>query len=418
MATKTATHELIKSSTIISVGIALARVLGFGFSLVLARLLSPDDFGFVQYSLTVAGIVALLTMPFGQHVLARYVGGAKDKSAELDEFLSTAWMILIGLVGVTLVIAIPMLLLAGRLSVGVIVVFLGFTLHYSYYGLARGFMASWRLMAAYLGSNLVQMIAIVVVYVFMGEHSPMPALIIYGASYLLPIVILQLSNPFPIRFRLFMPDRAYVSRIIKFATPIWVSHAAYIFYAGIDILLIEQFLGTGAVGIYALTKTLTMFLSFIPAGVTTVLMPKVAAGKHDTHGDVMRNSILLSLGANAILLLLLLIVYRPFITLVFGEAYVVPLAVLLMLALSEISYGVHGIVTAVLVGTDQPYWETVSRVVVVIVSVLFGIIFIPALGLTGAALTVFAGAIAANLTYVIASFWLKRDITHAIVEVR
>jgi len=182
--------------------------------------------------------------------------------------------------------------------------------------------------------------------------------------------------------------------------------------------LIEQFLGTGAVGIYALTKTLTMFLSFIPAGVTTVLMPKVAAGKHDTHGDVMRNSILLSLGANAILLLLLLIVYRPFITLVFGEAYVVPLAVLLMLALSEISYGVHGIVTAVLVGTDQPYWETVSRVVVVIVSVLFGIIFIPALGLTGAALTVFAGAIAANLTYVIASFWLKRDITHAIVEVR
>ena len=412
------TRELFKSSTIISVGVALARLLGFGFSLVLARLLSPDDYGFIQYTLTLAGLVTMLTLPFGQHVLARYIGNVKDKPAELDEFLGTAWIILIGLVAVTLLIAIPALWFAGRLSLGLIVVFLGFTLHYSYFGLARGFMASWRLMAAYLGSNVVQMVVIVIVYVFMGERSPMPALIIYGASYLLPIALLQFSQPFPVRFRLFVPDRAYVRRILKFSAPIWISHAAYTFYAGVDILLIERFLGTGAVGMYALTKTLTMLLSFVPTGLTTVLLPRVAAGPDESHHVLLRNTILITLATNALVLIFLLVVYRPFITFVFGEAYVVPLAVLVMLSLSEIGFGIHGIITAVVVGAGQPQLETISRVVVVVISVIFGVVFIPRLGLVGGALTTLAGAVAAILTYVFASYWLKRDITHAVIEVR
>lgn len=412
------TRELIKSTTIISVGVALARLLGFGFSLVLARLLSPEDYGFTQYSLTLAGIVALLTTPFGQHVLARFIGGVKDKPADLDAFLSTAWIMLLGLVAVTLLVAVPLLLAANRLSIGVIIVFLGFTLHYAYYGLARGFLASWRLMAAYLGSNLVQMIAIIVVYVVMGERSPMPALIIYGASYLLPILILQIAHPLPLRFRLFVPKRAAMRGILKFSAPVWLSHAAYIFYAGIDILLIEHFLGTGAVGTYALTKTLTMLLSFVPTGVSTVLMPRIAASSGGSHGVVMRQTILLSLGANALVLIVLLIAYRPFIMLVFGESYLVPFTALLLLALTEIGYGIHGIVTAVLVGSDQPHWETISRAVVVVVSLIVGVIAVPTLGLTGAALTLFAGAVAANLTYLLASFWLKKDTPHAVIEVR
>ncbi len=412
------TRELFKSSTIISVGVALARLLGFGFSLVLARLLSPDDYGFIQYTLTLAGLVTMLTLPFGQHVLARYIGNVKDKPAELDEFLATAWIILIGLVAVTLLIAIPALWIAGRLSLGLIIVFLGFTLHYTYFGLARGFMASWRLMAAYLGSNVVQIVAIIILYVFMGERSPMPALIIYGASYLLPIALLQLSQPFPVRFRWFVPDRAYVRRILKFSAPIWISHVAYTFYAGLDILLIERFLGTGAVGMYALTKTLTMLLSFVPTGLTTVLLPRVAAGGGESHRTLLRNSIGLSLATNVLLLIVMLIAYQPFIRFVFGEDYVVPLAVLVMLAFSEIAFGIQGLITAVVVGSGQPYLETMARVVVVIVSVLFGIVFIPTLGLSGAALTSLAGAISGIVTYGIASFWLKRDITHAVIEVR
>jgi O-antigen/teichoic acid export membrane protein len=103
---------------------------------------------------------------------------------------------------------------------------------------------------------------------------------------------------------------------------------------------------------------------------------------------------------------------------VFGEAYVAPLAVLVMLAFSEIAFGIQGIMSAVVVGAGQPQLETIMRVVVVGVSVVFGFVFIPTLGLTGAALTSLVGAISGIVTYGLASYWLKKDITHAVVEVR
>ena len=409
-------REFIRSSGMISIGVALARLLGFGFSMVLARVLIPEDYGFIQYSLTLANFVALLTIPFGQHVLARFIGGVKDQPEDLQAFLSTAWIMLLGLVGVTLLVAVPVLALIGRLNLGVIVVFLGFTLHFGYYGLARGFLAPGRLTIAYLGSNVVQLIAIVLVYVVLRETSPMPALIIYGASYLLPIALLQWRHPFPMRFRLALPDRASVRRVLKYAAPIWASHVAYILYAGVDVLLIQHFLGDAAVGVYALTKTLTMLLSFVPTGISTVLLPRIAAEQRGGHLPLVRNTILASLGVNALVLVVMVIGYQPFIRLVFDEVYVVPLIVLLLLALSEIAFGVHGIVTAVLLGSDQPQWETVSRVVVVIVSVLAGVILIPRWGLTGAALMMALGGVAANLTYL--SLWLLKDTRHAVVHVR
>lgn len=418
MSSKSETRELFKSSTVVSVGIALARLLGFGFSLVLARVLSPDDYGFVQYSLTLAGIVSLLTMPFGQHVLARFIGTVKEKPVELSEFLSTAWIIQIGLVVVTLLVAVPVLAISGRLNIGVIVVFLGFTLHYSYYGLSRGFMASWRLMAAYLGSNVVQMIIIVIVYVVLGERNPMPGLIIYGASYLLPITLLQLTQPLPVKFRLFIPKRAQVESILKFTAPVWLSHAAYTFYVGIDILLIEQFLGTGAVGMYALTKTLTMLLSFVPAGLTTVLLPKVASTKSGSHMTLLRNTIGITLATNALVLVFLLIAYRPFINFVFGSDYVVPLSVLIMLSFSEIAFGIGGIITAVVVGAGMPHLETISRGIVVVVTLIIGVIVVPRMGLDGAALTSLVGAIAGVVAYALAWLWMKKDVPNAVVEAR
>jgi len=100
--------------------------------------------------------------------------------------------VLLGMIAISILIAVPILVLTDRFQIGVLVIFLGSTLFYSYYGLARGFMASKRLLAAYLGSNLVQIIAIIVVYQFGSTDSPTPALLIYGLSYLLPVIVLIL----------------------------------------------------------------------------------------------------------------------------------------------------------------------------------------------------------------------------------
>ncbi|MBK8020906.1 MAG: oligosaccharide flippase family protein [Chloroflexi bacterium] len=392
----------LTDSTIVTIGIALARVLGFGFSFVLARRLSTESFGFIQYTITLAGVVAIGTQPFVQHVLARFVAKNKEDAERLAQTLHAVWFVLLGIVGVTMVIALPILIVSGQLNIGVLIIFLGVTLFNSYYGLARGFMASRRLLAAYLGSNLVQIIAILLVYQDETTTSPTPALLIYGLSYLAPLIILQVWKPLPIRFRLAFPDRAIATELIRFSLPIWVSHTAYIFYAGMDILLLERYTDTSSVGLYALTKTLSMIFSFVPVGLITILLPKIASIPTEQHAALLKKTMLAALAANGATLIVFLVGYRWFITTFIGANYLVSMDVALMLVLAEILFGFHGIITAVLVGSNNPQLETVSRITIVLTAGVLGMLLIPRYGLSGAGLMMLCCGVVAVLTYGVA----------------
>ncbi|MBI5667929.1 MAG: oligosaccharide flippase family protein [Chloroflexi bacterium] len=401
--------SLIKTSTVLTVGITVARLLGFGFSLILARLLTPDDYGLIQYTITLAGIVAIGTQPFAQHVLARFTSQHLQDQEQLSRFLNTAWWVLAGVFGVTLFIAVPALALSNRLSLGVMAVFIGITAFYTYYGLARGFIASYRLLAAYLGSNFVQLVLIFIVYALLRNRSTQPALLIYGLSYFLPLAVLQAVAPLPFHFRLALPDPAIFRRLLRFSAPIWISHAAYIIYAAIDVLLLEHYLQTAAVGIYVLTKTLTTLFGFAPMAIATILLPRITASPRQQRLQLLKNAMALALAANAVLLLGFLLTYRWFITQFFGPDYVLPLVAVTMLAVAEITFGLHGIITAAVVGVDQAHLETISRIVIVITAVIVGAAAVPALGITGAALTALTSAAVAMLTYAVAGLrWYRQ----------
>lgn len=394
--------RLLTSTTVLTIGIALARLFGFGFSLILARRLTPENYGFIQYSITLGGVLAIGTMPFMQHVMARFIGKYKAESEEtLAAYMNTIWWMLMGIVTLTILLSVPVLALSGRLHLGVMVVFLGMTLFYSYYGLARGHMASYRLMAAYLGSNVVQIIAIFVVYYLLDSQTVMPALLIYGLSYLVPIVLLQIFAPLPLHWKLVLPPRAKLVELVRFSVPLWLSHISYTLYAGIDVLLLERFSGNAAVGAYALSKTLSMLLTFVPFGLNTVLMPKVAATPPDQHGKLLRQVVVLSLLANLPFLGLYLLGYQFFVHYIFGQVYVVSFEVILMLGLGETLHGLHGTITAVVVGSNRPHLETVSRISTVIVVIVVGSLAIPAYGITGAAFTVLISGIIALLAYAV-----------------
>jgi O-antigen/teichoic acid export membrane protein len=392
--------RFLTSTTVLTVGIALARLFGFGFSLILARRLTPEDYGFVQYSITLAGIVSVGTMPFMQHVLARFIGRYKaEGEAVLAEYMNAIWWIVTGITALSIVLAVPILALSGRLHLGVMIIFLGVTLFYSYYGLARGYMASYRLMIVYLGSNVVQIIAIFIVYYLLENQSVGPSLMIYGVSYLLPIVLLQIFSPLPLHWKLKLPPFSKVMELLRFSAPVWTSHIAYTLYAGIDVLLLERYAGNAAVGAYALSKTLSMLLSFVPIGINTVLLPKAAGIPREQHGRLLRQMMLIFAVANLPFLVLYLLGYQLFVQFIFGRAYVVGYDVILMLALAEILYGLHGMITAIVVGGNRPHLETISRLLTVVVVVITGSIVIPAHGISGAAFTVLISGIIAVGTY-------------------
>jgi O-antigen/teichoic acid export membrane protein len=371
---------------LISVGMAAGRAFGFVFSILPARVFVPADYGKVQYAIALAGVVAIATQPFVQHVLARFVGKYLEDETELRRKLTNAWLVLLGLFAGTLIIATPTLLLLGRFNIGIIFIYTGMTLFSAYWGLATGFYAPGRLVIVYLGSNAIQIVATIVLIQMVGIESPILAMAIYGVSYFLPIGLLQIIKPFPVTFQPDLISRADISELVRFSAPLWVSQAAWALGSSIDLILLEAFTNDTTVGVYALARALTMVFEFIPTGISAILMPKIAAMSRSEHGRVLRNTVELSLAANLAILVGYLLAGRWLIEKVVGPEYLVETGIFLVLAINEIVGGVGNLIVAVFVGSDRTNFVMGGRIISLLTVFFICLLLVPNLGGLGAAI--------------------------------
>ncbi len=391
--------SLIKGSTLLSIGTAIARVLGLAFSLVLAAAFPADQYGEVRYAIAVASIVSIGTMPFGQHVIARFVSKYRNDEAKLDSVLSSAFLVLPVLFLLTVIIAVPTLLGLGKFNIGILAIFLGETLFYTYWGLSSGFLEPRRLTVAYLASNLVQIILVYILIVQLGIRSPTLALVIYGLSYLPPLTLLAIFWPLPGRVHMRLMDSQVIWELLHFSLPIWVSHTCYTLSLSLDLLLLERLGNENQLGAYSLAKTLATMFIIVPAGISTLLMPKVASTPQSEHRRSLIRMLILTLLIDGIGLLIYLPLAGPVTQRVFGHDYLVPLAVSLILALYMVAYGIHGLVTAVFVGSGRPQVESISRIIELAATLLGCWFFISMWGALGAAIAMLTGKALALATY-------------------
>ena len=183
--------NFVKGSAIFSLGQALAGLLGFSFSVVVAKAFSPGEYGAIQYAIAIASVVSIGTQPFGQHVIARFLGKYKDNTEQLQQIFSNSWVILVALAGITLLLAGSILIIVGmRNVVGILIIFLGITVFYIYWGLARGFLVPGKLTIAYLGGNLLQLFLVSFVIYILNIRSTLIVLVIYGFGFMFPPILL------------------------------------------------------------------------------------------------------------------------------------------------------------------------------------------------------------------------------------
>jgi O-antigen/teichoic acid export membrane protein len=383
----------LKSSAIVTLGFTFARILGLGFSLLLARLLTSDTFGFIQYSLSIGMIMAGLTQPFAQHVLARFISVNNDDRRRLNEILSSYWVVMAVLFALTLLVVLPLMILTDTLNVGAIIVFIGLTIFYTYYGIARGLVASGKLVAVFLGSNLLQLIIIFILYGLMGRQDPLPAIAIYGLSYLIPIALLITFAPFDLAAEFRFIKLSRIKEMVRFALPVWVSQFAFVIAQNIDLLLLQRFLDNRAVGMYAFTRTLCLAFDFVPMAIYTVLMPRIAAADKSSRRRLLAFALGITIVINTIGLILFGLLYEWIITTFFGSDYLLPLRVALIMAIAQSLWGLHGIISNAMIGINSAAIEALNRILLVIVFPILGFILIPAFGIEGAALMNLSGSI-------------------------
>jgi O-antigen/teichoic acid export membrane protein len=401
--------KLFKGSAMLSFGMAAAGAFGFAFSAVVARGFSPSDYGSIQYAISIASVVSISTQPFGQHLIARFVGKYRENEEGLRQIMSNILLILVVLTGVTLLVAAPALRILGSPNImGTLIVFLGITVFYIYWGLARGFLMPGMLTIAYLGGNFLQLLMAYFVIHILAIHSPLLVLAIYGICFFLPPLLLQIYKPFPFQLDLRQINGTRLREVLGFAGPIWISHGSYMLYTTLDVILLARYWGTAAVGVYGIAKTLASVALYLPTGISTFLMPKIAGSPVDTHSRLLTRSLAITLASCVAALGFYILLGRWIVLLVFGERYVYQPGVAIVLSLGMVMQATHSVVTSALVGAGRPGWESVSRIAAVCCGFAAGLLFVPVHGALGAATVILSGSIAALLTYGILVVLKKR----------
>lgn len=393
--------SVLRGAALLSMGMAIGRVLGFLFSVILAAAFVPSEYGAIKYTITLGSLVAIVTQPFGQHVLARFIGMYRKAPEQLHSFFSNAWMILIALIVISAAVATFTLVLLNRFDFGIMAVFVGTSFFYTYWGISSGSQAYGRLTIAYLGSNLLQLVLVIVLFSFLKINSPLLAVVIFGLSYFPPLLLLQSFSPIGIRFRASLLQKKKIIEILRFSSPIWISHASYVVCGALPVLVLEHYFGMADVGIYSLATTLAMVFMFVPSSIATLLMPKTSELPAHMYGQLLKRMLGLSSLFNGILLLLFVVSIKWGVEFVFSSAYLRGVSVFIIGAIDAILKGAHNIITAVIVGSGKPSYETISRLSILIITLLGAWLVIPVYGPLGAALTSCLGFLVGLAVYAI-----------------
>jgi O-antigen/teichoic acid export membrane protein len=399
--------DFLKGSAVISMGTAIANALGLAFSIAIADAFPSSDFGKVQYFIALSAFVAIATQPFGQHTIARFVGKYKKDPEKLQIIISNSMIILMVIFILSAIIAVPILMMLGQSNLGIYFIFFGTTIFYTYWGLTTGFLQAQKLTLAYIGSNLVQIIVVVLVVYVLNINSILLVLSIYGLSYVLPLLLLQFYAPLPVKLMPGRYDPKVIKEILHFSLPIWISHASYVGFFNIDILLVEKFVSSQELGAFALTRTLTTIFGFVPIGISSLLMPKIASEDDEGNLDFLKKMLVISLIGNLIVFAIYVLSIEWVTVVVFGEEYTIALIVSVLMGLNVIIQGVYKLIVSYLVGTNRPVTETIGRIMAVISLLIVGLILMPTMGALGAAIAKLLAIIVAIVASLFASRYLK-----------
>jgi O-antigen/teichoic acid export membrane protein len=300
---------------------------------------------------------------------------------------------------VSLAFSTVLLLSADKFNFGFLAIFLGISVFYAYYGLARGFLASGRLAVVDIGNNILQVVLILVLLQFLDIQSTLLAMLIRGFAPIVPVILLQRFWPLPNAFDSKLVNLETVKTVLKFSLPVWVSHASYMLYATIAILFLEHYTDTTMVGIFSLATTLGIALSFFPSGLATLLMPKIAAKPDKQYRSLLGGALGLVLFSDFVLVALYYFLGPWLVGTVFGSSYLIFPEVFVLMAVVETFAGAHTILTTVYIGRGRTNEEMKSRLIAVLVTFISCWLLIPAYGVVGAVWAKMIGVICGLAVY-------------------
>ena len=351
-----------------------ARILSFGFYLVAARMFTPHGFGVVQYTITVSMLAIGLLQVLATAVM-RELGAVRGDRNGTREVLGSSLAVAAGLWAATAVLCLAAQaegLVGGASNVGLLVALSGTGALQVYYAIARGLGDPRRQAATYAGASFVQLLMIAALAV-VAHPTPAQALVIFGASSLLPILLYEWKQPV-LRGQSIGVRRGVVRRLWLVAAPLIVAQVGYLLWNSLDQLWVQGTLGTSQIGVYAAAKNLSLALLVVPAGISGVLLPRVSQLRSVEKTNEGRRLVLWgtagSVAVSAVLALMIGVLRVPLLGELYGHSYRSASGALAALSIGMVCYAGFAVLTMAAVGWGRPNVYTAGIAVAVVLEAL------------------------------------------------
>lgn len=392
----------------------LSLIISIGNAVIIARWLGPDGKGVVQLALLVPAILGLF-LNGGIGVANVYYSGNKQFDVPTLTANASAFTLIGTLVGLVLFVAlfftnslavilqgVPPWLLLFALVGFPIALFTGY-LSTILQGLQQIYQLNWIRLSGSLTLLLATLIA--VAGFGLGIFGAVAASII--STLVTFILLIRQLKKHGASFR---PkyDWAVMGTTLKFGMRGYVGNVLQFFNYRLDVFIVNFFLGPASVGIYSVSVRLAELVWYFPNAVGFVIFPKAASSSRDQMNrftpQVFRTTLIISL----ILGVGIALVGKQLINFVYTSAFSDAFLPMLVLLPGAVLLGTARVLTNDIAGRGYPQYNSISSGLSLVLTIVFDLLFIPKLGILGAAL---ASSLSYLLTFVSAMFfyWKIKD---------
>ncbi len=155
----------------------------------------------------------------------------------------------------------------------------------------------------------------------------------------------------------------------------------------LDMLLVSIILNNVAVGYYAIAVGLAERLWMIPNAVSTILLPRISslmAGKKNRSNAITIGSSKMTLLMTLIASIILIFLSRPLILLFYGKEFSQSVYPFIILLPGIIMLSISKVLTSDLAGRGRPEFGAISSITCTVINMILNIFLIPKWGINGA----------------------------------
>lgn len=385
--------SLFRDSILYTLSTVLTRGIVFILLPVYTRVLSPEEFGLLDYFVALGAIASIVITLEIMQGLARYIPEYLEDGQKKRDYASTCMWFVLGAYTAMLVLVstfstqLASLLLDAPGKAGLVEL-----AGWSYWvagvlNILHG-QLRWELRAA--TSALLSLLAalltvactiVLVVWLQWGIRGALLAQVIGGLLALLPSLYLTRSS-FDLRF-----DGVSLRRMLAYSTPLIPSSLAVVFALYFDRIALKELMSLADVGIYAVGQKISLVVTLALIGFRSALTPLIYANheRDSTPGDLAKIFRIFCVAALT-MTLGLSVFAREIVGLISSEAFhgaasVVPLLIFSVL-LSNMYIFAPGLELSRKTGTISAI-----NIAVAVLNLVLNYLLIPMFGILGAALS-------------------------------